>query len=106
MAINAIGAALEGKQDHAWVNALDKLERYMLTNIEGINPSVWASLRVSYDIMWSTNAKSCFILCCLFLEDAKIKINDLVRHCMARGGFAFSKPTYTSGSKNCRANIC
>lgn len=41
IAINAIGAALEGKQDHAWVNALDNLERYLLTNIEGINPSFW-----------------------------------------------------------------
>ncbi|KAH7862594.1 hypothetical protein Vadar_006926 [Vaccinium darrowii] len=34
LAINAIGAALDGKQDHAWVNALDKLERFPLDSGE------------------------------------------------------------------------
>lgn len=70
--INLIGATLEDKQDYAWVNPLDKLERYMLTNVEGINPSVWTSLRVSYDMLWSSDAKSYFILYCLFAEVAKI----------------------------------
>jgi hypothetical protein len=42
--------------------------------------------------MWLTNAKSCFILCYLFPEDAKIKINELVRHCMARGVLLSQNP--------------
>ncbi|GFY96255.1 hypothetical protein Acr_11g0005610 [Actinidia rufa] len=83
VAINALGAALEGKPLHAWKNALEKLERCMLTNIEGIDPSVFASLRLTYDMLHSENAKSCFLICCLFPEDAQIPIDDLMRHCVA-----------------------
>ncbi|KAI8562169.1 hypothetical protein RHMOL_Rhmol03G0013800 [Rhododendron molle] len=83
VAINALGAALEEKQVHVWNDALKKLERYMITNIEGINQTVWASLKLSYDMLGSSDAKSCFLLCCLFLEDAEISIGDLTRHCVA-----------------------
>lgn len=41
------------------------------------------------------NAKSCFLLCCLFREDAEIPIDDLTRHCMVRS-FAFSNLKHTS----------
>ncbi|KAI8562173.1 hypothetical protein RHMOL_Rhmol03G0014200 [Rhododendron molle] len=83
IAINALGEALKGKEEHAWKTALAQLEKYMLTEIEDIDPSVWASLKLSYDML-SSDAKSCFLLCCLFLEDAKISIDDLTRHCVAR----------------------
>ncbi|KAH7855237.1 hypothetical protein Vadar_022774 [Vaccinium darrowii] len=83
VAIIAIGAALEDKPVFAWKDALIKLERYELVEIEGIDPSVWASLRLSYDLL-SPNAKSCFLLCSLFREDADIPIGDLTRHCLAR----------------------
>ncbi|PSR82440.1 Disease resistance protein [Actinidia chinensis var. chinensis] len=83
VAINALGAALEGKPVHAWKNALDKLERYMLTYIEDIDPSVFASLRLTYDMLHSKDAKSCFLICCLFPEDAQIPIDELMRHCVA-----------------------
>ncbi|KAF7154347.1 hypothetical protein RHSIM_Rhsim01G0020600 [Rhododendron simsii] len=83
VAINALGAALEEKPVHVWNDALKKLERYMITNIEGINQTVWASLKLSYDMLGSPEAKSCFLLCCLFLEDADISIDDLTRHCVA-----------------------
>ncbi|KAH7854931.1 hypothetical protein Vadar_019276 [Vaccinium darrowii] len=83
VAINAIGAALEGKLVHVWKDALAKMERYELMDIEGIDPSVWAYLRLSYDFL-SENAKSCFLLCCLFRDDAEIQIGDLTRHCLAR----------------------
>ncbi|KAH7846168.1 hypothetical protein Vadar_010691 [Vaccinium darrowii] len=84
VAINAIGEALKKKPDFAWNDALVKLERYELMDIEGIDASVGASLRLSYDLLGSSNAKSCFLLCCLFREDADIPINDLTRHCLAR----------------------
>ncbi|PSS01806.1 Disease resistance protein [Actinidia chinensis var. chinensis] len=83
VAINAIGAALEGKQVHAWKNALDKLESCMLTDIEDIDPSVFASLRVTYDMLNSKDAKSCFLTCCSFPDDGHIPIDDLTRHCVA-----------------------
>ncbi|XP_057466842.1 disease resistance protein At4g27190-like [Actinidia eriantha] len=83
VAINALGAALKGKPVCAWQDALVKLKRYMLTDIEDIDPSVFASLRVTYDNLNSENAKSCFLICCLFPEDAQIPIDDLMRHCFA-----------------------
>ncbi|KAH7853592.1 hypothetical protein Vadar_004453 [Vaccinium darrowii] len=88
VAINALGAALKNKPYPVWKNALDKLERYMITNIEGIDPSVWASLKLSYDVLWSSDAKSCFLLCCLYPEDFDIPIEDLMRHCVARRLFS------------------
>ncbi|KAH7843391.1 hypothetical protein Vadar_016011 [Vaccinium darrowii] len=84
VAINAIGAALEGKSDFAWKDALVKLEKYELMNIEGVDSNVWASLKLSYDLLQSSNAKSIFLLCCLFREDAEIPIGELTRHCLAR----------------------
>ncbi|KAF7113869.1 hypothetical protein RHSIM_RhsimUnG0106500 [Rhododendron simsii] len=84
VAINAIGAALEDRPCHTWKNALDKLEKHMLTQIEGIDPSVWASLWVSFDMLRSSDAQSYFLLCYLFAEDAEIPIDELMRHCMAR----------------------
>ncbi|KAG5555652.1 hypothetical protein RHGRI_006339 [Rhododendron griersonianum] len=84
IAINALGEALKGKEEHAWKTALDKLEKYMLTKIEDIDPSVLATLRVSYDMLHSADAKSCFLLCCLFAEDAEIPIDELMRLCVAR----------------------
>ncbi|KAH7855826.1 hypothetical protein Vadar_029442 [Vaccinium darrowii] len=84
LAINALGTALQDKPDYTWKNASDKLKKYMLTQIEGIDRGVIATLRVSYDMLQSSDAQSCFLLCCLFAEDAEIPIDDLTRHCVAR----------------------
>ncbi|KAG5551741.1 hypothetical protein RHGRI_009977 [Rhododendron griersonianum] len=81
--IIALGVALKGKDMDAWQDALDKLKNSMLKDIEGINPKVYASLKWSYDRLDSEDAKSCFLLCCLFPEDARIPIDDLVRYYMA-----------------------
>ncbi|XP_058215511.1 probable disease resistance protein At1g15890 isoform X2 [Rhododendron vialii] len=94
VAINALGAALEDRPYLTWKNALDKLERHMLTQIEGIDPSVWASLWVTYDMLRSSDAQSCFLLCCLFVEDAEISIDELMRHCMARSLLAQNPRTF------------
>ncbi|KAH7843741.1 hypothetical protein Vadar_020255 [Vaccinium darrowii] len=84
VAILAVGAALKGKSMYAWKSSLDKLEKSMLNNIEGIDPKLFTSLRLSYDYLQSTDAKSCFLLCCLFPEDSQVPIEALARHCMAR----------------------
>ncbi|KAH7843276.1 hypothetical protein Vadar_014641 [Vaccinium darrowii] len=83
VAINALGVALKGKNMDAWKDALDKLKNSMLKDIEGINRKVYTSLKWSYDRLDSEDAKSCFLLCCLFPEDAEIQIDDLVRYYMA-----------------------
>ncbi|KAF7142195.1 hypothetical protein RHSIM_Rhsim05G0065200 [Rhododendron simsii] len=84
VAILAVGAALKGKSMYAWKSSLDKLRKSMLNNIEDIDPTLFTSLRLSYDYLESTDAKSCFLLCCLFPEDAQVPIEELARHCVAR----------------------
>ncbi|KAH7844569.1 hypothetical protein Vadar_029528 [Vaccinium darrowii] len=49
VSINALGATLKGSKDmHAWKDALYKLKNSMLKEIEGIDPEVYASLRLKY----------------------------------------------------------
>ncbi|KAG5555640.1 hypothetical protein RHGRI_006331 [Rhododendron griersonianum] len=99
VAINALGEALKGKQEHAWKIALNKLDKYMLKNIVDINPSVFASLKVSYDMLHPADAKSCFLLCCLFAEDAEIPLDELTRFWFA-GSFLAQKPCTLEEARN------
>ncbi|CAL5391215.1 unnamed protein product [Camellia sinensis] len=90
VAILVVGGALKAKEKHVWKNALEKLKKSMLKKIEGISPKLYESMKLSYDYL-SMDAKSCFLLCCMFPEDAEIPIDELVRHCTARG-FLDQKP--------------
>ncbi|GFY84569.1 hypothetical protein Acr_03g0013430 [Actinidia rufa] len=95
VAVNALGAALKDKEISSWNTALVKLERSLLSKVEDIDPTVYTSLKLSYDELESSDAKSCFLLCCLFPEDAKISIDDLTRLCMARSLLHKSKSIRT-----------
>ncbi|KAI8009901.1 putative disease resistance protein [Camellia lanceoleosa] len=77
VAILAIGATLKDKKKYVWEDVLDQFKDSMLKNIAGIDPKVYASLKLSYD------RNEC-ILCCFFPEDANISIEVLARHCIAR----------------------
>ncbi|KAF5949355.1 hypothetical protein HYC85_011348 [Camellia sinensis] len=84
VAILAVGAALKGKEKYVWENVLVQFKDSMLKNIAGIDTKVYISLKSSYDQLESSDAKSCFLLCCYFHEDANISIEVLARHCIAR----------------------
>ncbi|XP_028107477.1 disease resistance protein At4g27190-like [Camellia sinensis] len=84
VAILAVGAALTDKKKYVWEDVLDQFKDSILKNIAGIEPKVYASLKLSYDRLESSDAKSCFLLCCSFPEDANISIEVLARHCIAR----------------------
>ncbi|GMP54053.1 hypothetical protein CsSME_00019326 [Camellia sinensis var. sinensis] len=84
VAILTVGAALKDKKKYVWEDVLDQFKDSMLKNIAGIDPRVYASLKLSYDRLESSDAKSCFLLCCFFPEDANISIEVLARHCIAR----------------------
>ncbi|KAF7144234.1 hypothetical protein RHSIM_Rhsim05G0218700 [Rhododendron simsii] len=84
VAVVAVGAALKGKSMDDWKSSLGKLKKSMLNKIEDIDPQLFTSLRLSYDYLESTDAKSCFLLCCLFPEDAQVPIEELASHCLAR----------------------
>ncbi|KAI8009843.1 Disease resistance protein [Camellia lanceoleosa] len=84
VAILAVGATLKDKKKYVWEDVLDQFKDSMLKNIAGIDTKVYASLKLSYDRLESSDAKSCFLLCCFFPEDANISIEVLARHCIAR----------------------
>ncbi|GMP54080.1 hypothetical protein CsSME_00019350 [Camellia sinensis var. sinensis] len=84
VAILAVGATLKDKKKYVWEDVLDQFKDSMLKNIAGIDPKVYASLKLSYDWLESSDAKACFLLCCFFPEDANISIEVLARHCIAR----------------------
>ncbi|KAF5950224.1 hypothetical protein HYC85_012217 [Camellia sinensis] len=93
VAVLAVGATLKDKKKYVWEDVLDQFKDSMLKNIAGIEPKVYASLKLSYDRLESSDAKSCFLLCCFFPEDANISIEVLARHCIARS--LLGQNTYT-----------
>ncbi|KAI7997642.1 Disease resistance protein [Camellia lanceoleosa] len=84
VAILVVGATLKDKKKHVWEDVLDQFKDSMLKNIAGIDPKVYAFLKLSYDQFESSDAKSCFLLCCFFPEDANISIEVLARHYITR----------------------
>ncbi|KAF5948257.1 hypothetical protein HYC85_014214 [Camellia sinensis] len=78
--IHAVAAALKGKGKHAWKDALRQLKNYKIKEIADIDPNLLISLKWSHDRLESKDARSCFLLCSLFPEDAEISIDDLVRY--------------------------
>ncbi|KAL7186428.1 hypothetical protein ACSBR2_028217 [Camellia fascicularis] len=80
IAIRAVAAALKGKGKHAWKDALRQLKNYKIKEIADIDQNLLISLKWSYDRLEPKDARSCFLLCSLFPEDAEISIDDLVRY--------------------------
>jgi Leucine-rich repeat (LRR) protein len=57
-------------------------------HIPGLDSKVYSSIELSYSYLKSEEAKSCFLLCCLFPEDYDIPIEYLVRYGVGRRFFA------------------
>ncbi|THG07438.1 hypothetical protein TEA_023490 [Camellia sinensis var. sinensis] len=58
VAILAVGAALTDKKKYVWEDVLDQFKDSILKNIAGIEPKVYASLKLSYDRLESNVALS------------------------------------------------
>nr|XP_048336636.1 uncharacterized protein LOC107434221 [Ziziphus jujuba var. spinosa] len=80
LAIIIVGRALENKGRIVWEHALQQLKKYAPGNITGMHKHVFSSIELSYNYLESKEAKSCFLLCCLFPEDLEIPIEFLVRY--------------------------
>ncbi|KAF5952609.1 hypothetical protein HYC85_010553 [Camellia sinensis] len=80
VAICAVAAALKGKNNYAWIDAHTQLKNSKLRAIVDVDPKLFSSLKLSYDFLEPKDARSCFMLCSLFYEDAEISIEDLVRY--------------------------
>ncbi|KAH7861538.1 hypothetical protein Vadar_027514 [Vaccinium darrowii] len=78
IAILAVATALKGKEWYAWQDALTLLKKSNFDQIVDIDPHLFSSLKLSYDYLEPKDARSCFLLCSLFPEDAEISVEDLV----------------------------
>ncbi|XP_075638775.1 disease resistance protein At4g27190-like [Castanea sativa] len=88
IAIVTVGRALENKSEFEWSAALQQLKNAIPKNISGLDSKVYSSIELSYSYLKSDEAKSCFLLCCLFPEDYDILIEFLVRYGVGQRLFA------------------
>ncbi|KAG7941830.1 hypothetical protein I3843_16G066700 [Carya illinoinensis] len=88
LAIATVGRALSNKSDkNEWKAALQQLKMSIPKNIYGLHPKVYSSIEFSYNYIESDEAKSCFLLCCLYPEDYDVPIEHLVRYGVAKRFF-------------------
>ncbi|KAK4581011.1 hypothetical protein RGQ29_024610 [Quercus rubra] len=88
VAIVTVGRALENKSEFEWRAALQQLKNSNPKNIPGLDSKVYSSIELSYSYLKSDEAKSFFLLCCLFPEDCDILIEFLVRYGVGQRLFA------------------
>ncbi|KAF3438020.1 hypothetical protein FNV43_RR20776 [Rhamnella rubrinervis] len=80
VAIITVGRALENRCKDEWNDALLQLRKSIARNISAeVGANVFSSIELSYRFLKSEEAKSCFLLCCLFPEDYDIPIEILVK---------------------------
>ncbi|KAG7940933.1 hypothetical protein I3843_16G011600 [Carya illinoinensis] len=80
LAIAVVGSALRNKRvEIEWRAALHQLKISTPKDILGLDPKVYSSIEFSYKYLGSDEAKSCILLCCLYLENYNIPIEHLVR---------------------------
>ncbi|XP_065874208.1 probable disease resistance protein At4g27220 [Euphorbia lathyris] len=80
IAIVAIAKALKEKPRAVWDDSLRQLQKSNLPGISGME-KMYSRIQLSYDLLKDEEAKSCFLLCCLFLEDYSIPVDHLVSCC-------------------------
>ncbi|KAL8110380.1 hypothetical protein AgCh_026194 [Apium graveolens] len=76
--ICSVGKALQFATNNSWKDALSQLEKGTVENIAGIDPKVYACVKLSIDRL-PNDAKSCLFLCSLYPEDAVIFIRKLIQ---------------------------
>ncbi|XP_028757993.1 probable disease resistance protein At4g27220 [Neltuma alba] len=79
IAIQAVGASLKGKSVAEWKQALNRLRKSKPIDVEEGVRDAFPCLQLSYDYLRSNEAKSLFLTCCMYPEDANILIEDLFR---------------------------
>ncbi|KAG6672374.1 hypothetical protein I3842_16G054700 [Carya illinoinensis] len=85
LAIVIVGHLLSNKSDkNEWKAALQQLKMSRPLDINGLHSKVYSSIELSYNYLKSDEAKSCFLLCCLYPEDHDVPIEHLVRYGVAK----------------------
>ncbi|KAG7940941.1 hypothetical protein I3843_16G012300 [Carya illinoinensis] len=85
LAIAVVGSALRNKRvEIEWEDALQQLKMSIPENITGMDLKLYSRIEFSYNYLRSGEAKSCFLLCCLYPEDYDIPVEHLVRYGVAK----------------------
>ncbi|KAG6671592.1 hypothetical protein I3842_16G011000 [Carya illinoinensis] len=85
IAIATVASALSNKSDeYEWKTALQQLKMSIPQYITGMHPKVYSSIEFSYNYLGTDEAKSCFLLCCLYSDDYDIPVEHLVRYGVAK----------------------
>ncbi|KAH6836145.1 hypothetical protein C2S53_004136 [Perilla frutescens var. hirtella] len=88
IALTTVGATLKDEKNmRIWKDAVTQLRKANPTNIPDFIKEVYNPLKVSYNKLDSEEAKSLFLICCLFGEDAHIPLEYLTYFCMGLGIF-------------------
>ncbi|KAL6146780.1 hypothetical protein ACLB2K_057457 [Fragaria x ananassa] len=85
VAISTVGRALQGESISSWRNALTELGDACPENVPGVIEHVYGKIKFSYECLPSEQAKSCFLLCCLFPESVDFPIEALVNIAIGLG---------------------
>ncbi|XP_062002377.1 disease resistance protein RPV1-like [Rosa rugosa] len=86
VALIAVARALGDKELEDWKEAARQLEMSQPANLDE-DKDVFKCIKLSYDYLDSDDAKSCFLLCCLFPEDYNIRVEDLMSYGFGTGLF-------------------
>ncbi|KAM5558683.1 hypothetical protein ABKV19_020390 [Rosa sericea] len=86
VALIAVARALGNKNFEDWKEAARQLEMSQPANLDEAK-DVFKCIKLSYDYLDSVDAKSCFLLCCLFPEDYDIPVEDLMSYGFGTGLF-------------------
>ncbi|XP_077222012.1 disease resistance protein At4g27190-like [Tasmannia lanceolata] len=86
LAIITVGRAMRGKErKEVWLDALRALKESAVPEIEGMEPKVFRSLKLSYDCLEEDNIKLYFLYCALYQEDTEIYVPELVKYWTMEG---------------------
>ena len=82
-----VGKALIDKDLDGWQEAAKQLREHKPTNIQDMDASIFACLKLSSDYLQGEEITLIFLLCCLFPEDCDIELEYLARLGMGQGCF-------------------
>lgn len=85
VALVTLGRAMRDKDRSVWETVLQQLRESDFTYIEEMEMRVFKAIKLSYDYLPFDDTKSIFLYCCLFPEDHKIGMDELLRYIIGEG---------------------
>nr|XP_011462082.1 PREDICTED: disease resistance protein At4g27190-like [Fragaria vesca subsp. vesca] len=79
VALIAVARALKDKGFEEWKEAARRLQMSQHANVDDDERDVYECIKLCYDYLDCNDAKSCFLLCCLFPEDYDIQSEELMK---------------------------